>query len=180
MYSAFLTAAYQIFMWSMQPLMKAASVPVGLFGAVFFMNHLARAGGSYYAHQITNRISLNKLGWITYMGFVLCFMASAYIGYSNSLVMTLTLLGFICVMIGFQVSYLISAIARIHEISSSAVRATAASLNSMAGRFLTAVCLILSKFILDETTLEFNLMIFMALFLPSAFILKRFNQIQTK
>ena len=28
-YSAFLTSAYQIFMWSMQPMMKAAAVPVG-------------------------------------------------------------------------------------------------------------------------------------------------------
>ena len=179
-YSAFLTSAYQIFMWSMQPMMKAAAVPVGLFGFVFFMNHIARAGGSYYAHKILSHISLNKLGWITYMGFVLSFVAAVGVIYSNYLILTLTLLGFICLMIGFQVSYLISAIARIHEISSSTVRATAASINSMAGRLLTAICLILSKFILDGTSLQWNLVIFMALFLPSFLVLSKFNQIQTK
>lgn len=179
-YSAFLTSAYQIFMWSMQPMMKAAAVPVGLFGMVFFMNHIARAGGSYYAHKILQYISLNKLGWITYTGFVASFVAAIGVIYSDCLVLTLSLLGFICLMIGFQVSYLISAIARIHEISSSAVRATAASINSMAGRLLTALCLILSKFILDGTSLEWNLVIFMALFLPSFLVLSKFNQIQTK
>ena len=179
-YSAFLTSAYQIFMWSMQPMMKAAAVPVGLFGMVFFMNHIARAGGSYYAHKILQYISLNKLGWITYTGFVASFAAALGVIYSDCLVLTLSLLGFICLMIGFQVSYLISAIARIHEISSSAVRATAASINSMAGRLLTALCLILSKFILDGTSLEWNLVIFMALFLPSFLVLSKFNQIQTK
>ena len=161
-------------------MMKAAAVPVGLFGMVFFMNHIARAGGSYYAHKILQYISLNKLGWITYTGFVASFAAALGVIYSDCLILTLSLLGFICLMIGFQVSYLISAIARIHEISSSAVRATAASINSMAGRLLTALCLILSKFILDGTSLEWNLVIFMTLFLPSFLVLSKFNQIQTK
>lgn len=179
-YSAFLTATYQIFMWSMQPVMKISMVPVGLFGVAFFMNHIARAGGSYWAYKIVDSLGLSRLGWTTYIGFILSFYA--YIGalYTQNIFLIFTLFGFVCLMIGFQVAYLIGAIARIHDMSSSVVRTTTASLNSMMGRLLTAVCLILSKFVLDETTIQFNLMAFMILFMLSGFILWRFNQTQTK
>lgn len=179
-YSAFLTASYQIFMWSMQPMMEQAKVSVGLFGVVFAMNHIARATGSYWAHKIMHYISLNRLGFITYFGFILSWISSIGIAYLPNPIVCLILLGFICLMIGLSVVYLISAIARIHDMSLSDTRALAASVNSMAGRFLTAGCLILSKFILDETSMQFNFCVFMILFLPSVIILRRFSQIQTK
>ena len=174
-FSAFLTAAYQIFMWSMQPAMKLALVPVTLFGVIFFLNHMARASGSYFAHKILKKFNLVKLGWIVYFGFVLSFLAMMGIGEKTPLLLTLFILVFICLMISLQVTWLISAIARIHEISTSKNRAFSASVNSMVGRLLTAVCLILSKFILDGNPLSMNLLIFLILFLPSAFILKKWK-----
>lgn len=176
-YSAFLTAAYQIFMWSMQPVMKLAMVPVALFGVIFFLNHIARASGSYFAHSILKRISLKNLGWVTYFGFILSFVAMMWASSSNSSIVAIMLLCFVCVMIALQVTWLISAIARIHDISTTQNRALSASVNSMAGRLLTAVCLIMSKFILDGNSMQFNLLIFLLLFLPSAYILKRFNKV---
>ncbi len=175
-YSAFLTAAYQIFMWSMQPLMKMAHVPVALFGVVFFANHLSRGLGSYMAHKIIGVMSLNTLGWITWGGFIVSFVAAVLITTGTDVFETLSLLGIICVMICAQVAYLIAVIARIHDLSASQNRATAASINSMAGRLATAVCLILSKFILDDFSMQTNLLLFMILFVPSGFILWRFNK----
>ena len=174
-FSAFLTATYQIFMWSMQPVMKLALVPVTLFGVIFFLNHMARASGSYFAHKILKKFNLVKLGWIVYFGFILSFVAMMGIGEKTPLALTLALFVFICLMISLQVTWLISAIARIHEISTSKNRALSASVNSMAGRLLTAICLILSKFILDGNPLSVNLLIFLILFIPSAFILKKWK-----
>ncbi|MBO7243881.1 MAG: MFS transporter [Alphaproteobacteria bacterium] len=174
-FSAFLTATYQIFMWSMQPVMKLALVPVTLFGVIFFLNHMARASGSYFAHKVLKKFNLVKLGWIVYFGFILSFFAMIGIGEKTPLALTLALLVFICLMISLQVTWLISAIARIHEISTSKNRALSASVNSMAGRLLTAICLILSKFILDGNPLSVNLLIFLILFIPSALILKKWK-----
>ena len=177
-FSAFLTAAYQIFMWSMQPLMKMAGVPITLFGFIFFLNHMARASGSFFAHDILKRISLKNLGWVVYIGFVLSFLAMILIASKTNLTVTLVVLIFICFMIALQVTWLISAIARIHDISTSQNRALSASVNSMAGRLLTAICLILSKFILDGNLMQLNLLVFLILFLPSAFILRGFNNLK--
>ena len=156
-------------------MMKVAMVPVTLFGVVFFLNHMARASGSFFAHKILKKFNLVKLGWIVYFGFILSFFAMMFIGENTPLVLTLFLLVFVCLMISLQVTWLISAIARIHEISTSKNRALSASVNSMTGRLLTAVCLILSKFILDGNPLSVNLLIFLILFLPSAFILKKWK-----
>ncbi len=176
-YSAFLTAAYQIFMWSMQPVMKMAMVPVTLFGVIFFLNHMARASGSFFAHNILNHISLKNLGWVTYIGFVMSFFAMMFAASTTIYMLTLGLLVFVCLTIALQVTWLISAIARIHDISTSKNRALSASVNSMVGRLLTAICLIMSKFTLDGNSMQLNLVVFLLLFLPSAFILKRFNKV---
>ncbi len=176
-YSAFLTAAYQIFMWSMQPVMKMAMVPVTLFGVIFFLNHMARASGSFFAHNILNHISLKNLGWVTYIGFVMSFFAMMFAASTTNYILTLGLLVFVCLTIALQVTWLISAIARIHDISTSKNRALSASVNSMVGRLLTAICLIMSKFTLDGNSMQLNLVVFLLLFLPSAFILKRFNKV---
>ena len=175
-YSAFLTAAYQIFMWSMQPLMKMAHVPVALFGVVFFANHISRGFGSYMAHKMVSVMSLNTLGWITWGGFIISFGAAILITMGTDVFETLFLLGIMCVTIFAQVAYLIAVIAKIHDLSDSQNRATAASLNSMAGRLATALCLILSKFILDDFSMQTNLVLFMMLFIPSGIILWRFNK----
>lgn len=174
-YSAFLTATYQIFMWSMQPVMKLAMVPVTLFGVIFFLNHISRASGSFFAHTILKKISLEKLGWVTYFGFILCFFAMMWASSISNATLAIILLCFVCLMITLQVTWLISAIARIHDISTTKNRALCASVNSMAGRLLTAICLIMSKFILDGNTMQLNLLIFLLLFLPAAYILRRFN-----
>lgn len=173
-FSGFLTAAYQIFMWSMQPLMKAALVPVFLFGVVFFINHLARASGSFFAHKLTGLLSLKRLGYLSYTGFMVSFVASIALTHTTNVYVSMPLLVFICLMIGFQVAFLISAISHIHEKSSSSERATFASINSMWGRFLSAICLILSKFILDQNNLQTNMIIFMILFSFAFVPLKNF------
>lgn len=173
-FSGFLTAAYQIFMWSMQPLMKLALVPVFLFGVVFFINHLARASGSFFAHKLTRALKLKKLGYLSYGGFIVSFIAAIALTHTTNVYVSIPLLVFICLMIGFQVAFLISAISHIHEKSSSSERATFASINSMWGRLLSAICLILSKFILDQNSLQTNMIIFMILFSFAFVPLKNF------
>lgn len=179
-FSAFLTAAYQIFMWSMQPLMKVAFIPVALFGVVFFANHVCRAAGSYFADALSKMISLKRLGYMTYYGFLACFVAAMLISYIPSVTVNMILLLLICIMIGFQVAFLITAIAHIHDQVKSDERATFASINSMWGRLTTAVCMFLSKIILDSNNLSVNLLIFMGLFAVAIMPLNRFIRSHTK
>lgn len=179
-FAAYLTACYQILMWNMQPLMKLALVPVGLFGVVFFLNHLCRAGGSYFASGLSKWISMPALGYVTYFGFLAAFGASMLVGQTTSVLMNMTLLVFICLVMGLQVAFLVTAISSIHTSADSTERATLASLNSMCGRFTTAVCLILSKFILDGSHLHWNLLFFALLFVFAFFPLRRFISTSTK
>lgn len=179
-FAAFLTACYQILMWNMQPLMKLAFVPVGLFGVIFFFNHLCRAGGSYFAGALSKWVSMPALGYMTYFGFLVAFVAALLIGKTTSVPVNMTLLGFICLVMGLQVAFLITAISTIHTRADSSERATLASMNSMCGRFTTALCLILSKFIMDGNNLHTNLLFFMALFLLAIFPLRRFISESTK
>lgn len=179
-FAAFLTASYQILMWNMQPLMKLSLIPIGLFGVVFFFNHICRAGGSYFANKISDFIPLSRLGYLTYFGFLAAFGASLFIGTTHALLINISLLIFICFVMAFQVAFLVTAISNIHVQAQSAERATLASMNSMCGRFTTAVCLILSKFILDANNLHTNLFIFMVLFILAIFPLNRFISSHTK
>ena len=179
-YSAFLTLAYQIFMWSMQPVMKASMVPISFFGVIFFFNHISRACGSYFAHQILKKVSLKSLGWIVYWGFIFCFFAMIFASLSTNYIVTIVILISVCAMIAIQVTWLVSAIARIHDISESNNRALSASVNSMAGRLMTALCLIMSKFVLDDNPIQVNLLLFLVLFISSIFILKRFGVSEEK
>ena len=163
-FSGFLTAAYQIFLWGMQPLMKLAIIPVSIFGFIYFLNNTSRALGGYLAHKLFSSFKLKRLGYVAYIFFLISFTALLCVADTLPVWVNLSLLIFVCLSCIPQVAFLCVGIQQIHDHVDSKERSTYASINSMWGRLFSAICLISMKFIFDGLRLKETLFIFFALF----------------
>ena len=152
-FSGLLAGTTMIFVWSFQPLMKAVGIPVTLFGVVYFINHFIRAAAGYFLHKIVAFFTLKRLGEITYVLFFAAFGVALLMTKLNHppLWVSFAMLTFICIVIGFQLSFTLGSVSRIHSIVSSDIRATVSSLNTMFSRLMSGFFLILFKFLLDGT-----------------------------
>ncbi len=152
-FSGLLAGTTMIFVWSFQPLMKAVGIPVTLFGVVYFINHFIRATAGYFLHKIVAFFTLKRLGEITYVLFFAAFGVAFLMTKLNHppLWVSFAILTFICIVIGFQLSFTLGSVSRIHSIVTSDIRATVSSLNTMFSRLMSGFFLILFKFLLDGT-----------------------------
>lgn len=173
LYSGVLASTTMVFVWSFQPLMKAVMIPVGLFGVVYFINHGCRALSSLLLPKTIAFFSLKKIGKITYILFILSFLSAMAIMHFDSPVLGMILLTFICIVIGFQLTFTLGSIARLHSLVSSDIRSTVASVNNMISRSMAGIMLILFKFLLDGISLEISFMVYMAIFALSIFPLHK-------
>ncbi len=179
LFSALLTAIYQIFQWSFQPLMKETAFPIFLFGVIFFLNNICRGFGSFLAHRIMKRVSIDVLGKIVFVGFMVSFCLAVAMLHTTVLAIHLAIMVFICLCIGGQTIFAVTAIAKVHDSFSSTERATASSVNNMYARLATAFCMILSKVVLDGCSIQTNLMLFCGVFLIAAipFLMGKLHEI---
>lgn len=152
-FSGLMAGTTMIFVWSFQPLMKAVGIPVTLFGVVYFINHFIRAAAGYYLHRTVAFFTLKRLGEITYVLFFAAFGVALLMTKLNQppLWVSFSMLTFICLVIGFQLSFTLGSVSRIHSIVTSDIRATVSSLNTMFSRMMSGFFLILFKFLLDGT-----------------------------
>lgn len=172
-YSAMAVAASMIFVWSFQPLMKTAGMPVVLFGWVYFINHAFRATASYTLHQTMQLFNLKSLGIFLYFVIIAAFFCVIAMLHIQSTVINFLIMAFICFVIGVQLSFTLASISRIHTLVSSAVRSTVSSLNTMFSRLLTGFVLILFKFLLDDIDMQQAFFIYLTLFCLSAYPLMK-------
>ncbi len=173
LYSGMLAASTMVFVWGFQPLMKAALIPVGLFGVIYGVNHGVRALSSVFLHKLLAVIPLRSLGKLNYFLYILAFLSAILILKYPSPYLGMALLVFICLVIGCQLSFTLGSIARLHTIVTSDIRSTVASVNTMISRMLSGILLILMKFFLDKATLETSFYIYLGLFLLSAYPLAK-------
>lgn len=176
-YSGMTVAATMIFVWSFQPLMQIAAVPVALFGVVYFINHFFRATASLFLEKTMHLCNLKSLGIGLYLLFILAFGAAIAILHVKSIYVNFVLLSFICFVIGSQLTFTLASVSRLHTIVSSDVRSTVASVNTMFSRMMTGGVLILFKFLLDGVNMQSAFVIYLALFLTSLYpLLKLIKQ----
>ncbi|MBR5129945.1 MAG: MFS transporter [Alphaproteobacteria bacterium] len=172
-YSAMAVAASMIFVWSFQPLMQTAGIPVALFGVVYFINHAFRAGASYLLDKTMKIFTLKKLGVTIYGLFVIAFFAAIAMLHIKNIGINMAIMTFICFVIASQLTFTLASVSRIHSLVSSNIRSTVASLNTMVSRLLTGFVLILFKFLLDDVNMQSAFYIYLGLFLLSAYPLVR-------
>ncbi len=168
-YSGMLAATTMVFVWSFQPLMKAAMIPVSLYGIVYGFNHGFRALAGFCLHKTLAKISLKNLGVVNYILYILSFLSCLLILKEQSPVLGMILMIFICFVIGSQLTFTLGSIARIHSLTTSDIRSTVASVNNMISRFMAGVMLILFKFLLDGITLEVSMLVYLGIFVLSIY-----------
>lgn len=166
-YSGLLAGTTMVFVWSFQPLMKSALVPVGLFGVIYFINHLFRALASYFLHETMKYFSLPLFGSLTFVMFIISFLIAMELAHLENppLWLSLTLLTFICLTIGFQLTVTLASVSRLHMLVGSDIRSTVASVNNMIGRFIAGLFLILFKFLLDGVSIQTSFLIYLCVFM---------------
>ncbi len=166
-YSGLLAGTTMVFVWSFQPLMKSALVPVGLFGVIYFINHLFRALASYFLPETMKYFSLPLFGSLTFVMFIISFLIAMELAHLENppLWLSLTLLTFICLTIGFQLTVTLASVSRLHMLVGSDIRSTVASVNNMIGRFIAGLFLILFKFLLDGVSIQTSFLIYLCVFM---------------
>lgn len=164
-YSAIAVASTMIFVWSFQPLMQAALIPVGLFGVVYFFNHAFRALASFFLQTTMRYFTLKSLGVLLYASIILCYFIAEMMLKIQSVYINFALIIFICFVIGIQLTFTLSSVSRIHTLVTSDIRSTVISVNTMMSRLATGIVLILFKFLLDGMDMGQAFYVYMGLFI---------------
>ena len=165
-YSGLLAGTTMVFVWSFQPLMKTALIPVFLFGVVYFANHFFRAMAGYLLQKTMRLFSLSTLGIITFVMFGLSFLIAIKMAYmaGPTLWISFAMLFFICITIGFQLTFTLASTSRIHTLIGSDIRSTVLSVNNMIGRMTAGFFLILFKVLLDGVSMQTTFLVGMCIF----------------
>jgi hypothetical protein len=138
-----------------------SSAPVFMFSFVYVINHGLRAGFSFYVNKLKKFFGFNRLLVVTTflcLYSFACMILSFYFKMPN--ISTLSLI-FVCIGIGFQLSFAIANISHIHTHALEETRATISSVNNMLQQTISGFSLILFKFVVapNRTTsgLSFSL-----------------------
>lgn len=180
MYSGIIAATTMVFVWSFQPLMQISMIPVTLFGVIYFINHFCRAGAALFLQQTVKWLSLKTIGKLTYIFFILSFMASVVVIEVANPIVGMILLTFICIAIGMQLTFTLGSTALLHTLVSSETRSTASSVKNLVSRFMAGVMLIMFKFVLDGITLEQSFIVYMIAFALSIVPLYKLLKLPTE
>lgn len=125
---------------------------IKVMGVVIFINNVLRSSFSYFAAAAAKRISLFKLGNISFVmeiigcGLSFILMKAGHI----TPIQCLMFIIFLCVCIGIQLMFTISHISRLHRLINPKIRSLSSSVNMMTGRLLTSVMLMAPKFLLKN------------------------------
>lgn len=177
--SSLFAAFSHFFFWSFQPLMKAALVPVYLFGIVIFVNNVLRAGASFYTYKINKFISLRNIGITTYIFdiasivFLLNIFKSGML--NNTLCILLILL--LCLNICCQLAFTITMSSNLQKQAPNQIRGYIASTNMFITRISIAIILIIPKYLSAKLTLFkiYNIYLYVLIALGGLLLLKFLN-----
>ena len=163
-YSAILTGLTGVFVWNFQPLLKASSAPIILFGIVSFVNQTLRGVGGLFAKQFTAKWHSKKLINIEYIATLCSFLLilSAY-QMKNYIFISGVILT-ICLAICLFVIFNIYTVSKIHENTNDFNRATTSSTNTFFGDFASFFFLLSFKYLYDLCGITITLATFFILF----------------
>lgn len=147
LYSALLFSTTSLFCWCFQPLLKMSNAPVYMFSSVYVINHALRAGFSFYVNKLKSFFGFNRLLVVTTflcLYSFACMVLSFYFKLPNLSFLSLV---FVCIGIGFQLSFAIANINHIHNYAVEETRATISSVSNMLQQTISGISLICFKFV---------------------------------
>lgn len=160
-YSGMLTGLTGVFVWNFQPLLKACSAPVFLWGVVNFVNQMLRGLGGLSAKKIVSKISQTALLKFEYASVLISFAVLILSVCLKNYIVAFICLMIICLAIFMFVIFNIFTIAKIHENTYDYKRATTSSTNTFFGDFASFALLLAFKFMYDLCGLIPSLLIFL-------------------
>ena len=146
LYSALLFSTTSLFCWCFQPLLKLSVAPIMMFSSIYVINHLLRAGFSFYVNKLEKFFGFNRLLVVTTFLCLYSFGSMILSFYFKLPYVTFISLIFVCIGIGFQLAFAISNINHIHQYAASGTRATISSVNNMLQQTISGISLISFKF----------------------------------
>lgn len=175
-YSGIIAATTTVFVWGFQPLMKMSFMPIEWFGIIYFVNHACRALASFCLPHTFKIFSLKEIGKLTYVLYILSFLGIFAITQfpewgkadeQTAPIISFAILSFICIAIGFQLSFTLSSVSRLHSLVSSEVRSTSSSVNNLISRLMSGILLISLKFVLDYISMSEAFLVYLGIFMFS-------------
>ena len=125
---------------------------IKIMGIVIFINNILRSSFSYFASTVARHFSLFALASFSFIldiiGCLIAFVIMTTIPLLPQHCFLFIL--FLCVCIGFQLMFTITHISRLHRLINPRIRSLSSSVNMMTGRLLTALMLMLPKFLLKQ------------------------------
>ena len=171
-YSGILISITYIMVFCFQPIMKISNIPVKIFGFVYFINHFFRAISSMELSKILKKITLKKLGYISYFSFLISFLLIILSYYFENSIFTITSLILICIAIAIQLMFTLGTTSFVHTKVLKKSRSTISSLNYMISKGLSGLILISFKYFLTFSNLNTPIIIYGILFMFSYIIIK--------
>lgn len=175
LFGSILSGITSVFVWNFQPIMKSFSIPVFVFGIVYFINHMLRALCSFNAHRILDKLSLEKIGIISWLMYVISFILMfKLIGYADKTA-CMAIIIFVCIAIGIQMIFNVGNISRIHKLIPQKARATMSSVNFMLTGLFSGILLITFKHFAVNNSAQ-NILYFVVIFIFLIVLAKKMSE----
>ncbi len=171
-YSGILISITYIMVFCFQPIMKISNIPVKIFGVIYFINHFFRAISAMELSKILKKITLKKLGYISYFSFLASFILMSLSYCFKNSVFTIISLVLICIAIAIQLTFTLGTTSFIHTKVLKKSRSTVSSLNYMIAKGLSGLILISFKYFINFSNLNMPIIIYGILFMFSYIIIK--------
>lgn len=163
-YNAVLTGITSVLVWNFQPLLKACSAPVFLYGATNVINQLLRSVAGKAANFIS-KFHCEKLVLFSYIFAISSFCLLIFAYSIKNFVIAFFAIVFICIAVLYFLVFNIYTISLIHQNTQNINRATTSSTNTFFGDFSAFAFLLIFKYLHDLFGLNNALLILTGLFL---------------
>ena len=170
---AVLSGITSVFVWNFQPIMKSSAIPVYVFGIIYFINHLLRAGASFGANNFLKKTSLEQTGFLAWLLYVISFVLMFNVIDTGNKITCILVLLFVCVAIGIQMIFNVGNVARIHKLISLNTRATISSVNFMLTGLFSGLFLMIFKYLAQNNSVQMALFVFGFIFLFLILLIKK-------
>lgn len=155
--SALLTSITALLVNSFQPLMILGSVPVILYGFVYFLNHITRAISSFYASKVIRYLGITKLGIVILVILFPVFASIFMIAQNNvNAVEVLSLLVLACIGIAFILALNVGIVSILQEKTKIDNRSMMASVNNTTTRLFSSVLLFVNTWLVKNGSLTYE------------------------
>lgn len=155
LYSGLLVSFSHFFFWSIQPLMKFSMVPVYCFGVMYFINNVLRSLGALTTDKLLSKIDIKKMTLICFILDLIGIISVLFLLSFSNYVLGLSVVFYLSVCITFQLMFTILHISNLQKIAKDEYRTKLSAINMVVARTLAGVLLVIPKYIVNASSLQY-------------------------